>query len=92
MLKEEKSKLISEKRQKERLHQQKHREKLRQQCTPDINNQGYSSVPALSCATNKVKYLPYSLLSSIAKPGQIPFQWKQNNWSLKFTNEMTLVE
>ena len=60
-LKEEKSKLISEKRLEERLRQQKHREKLLQQCTPNINKQGYSSVQALSHATNKVrKYLPYS--------------------------------
>ena len=52
LLKEEKSKLIFQKRLKERLRQQKHREKLRQQCTPNINKQGYSSVQALSCATN----------------------------------------
>ena len=61
LLKEEKSKVISEKRLKERLWQQKYREKLRQQCTQNINKQRYSSVQALSRATNKVrKYLPYS--------------------------------
>ena len=54
LLKEEVSKLISDKRLKERLRQQKHREKLHQQCTPNINKQGYSSVQALSRATNKV--------------------------------------
>ena len=37
LLKEEKSKLISEKRLKERQQQQKHREKLRHQCTPNIS-------------------------------------------------------
>ena len=61
LLKEENSKPISEKRLEERLRQQKHREKLCQQCTPNINKQGYSSVQALSHVTNKVrKYLPYS--------------------------------
>ena len=60
LLKEEKSKLMSEKRLKERLQQQKQR-KLCQQYTPNINKHGYSSVQALSHATNKVrKYLPYS--------------------------------
>ena len=69
-----------------------------------MNMPGYSSVQALSHATNKVRmYLPYSPSkqtavvktlgnSLIAKPGQIPFQWKQNNWSVNFTNETTLVE
>ena len=61
LLKEEKPKLISQKRLKERLRQQKHREKLCQQCIPNINKQGYSSVQALLRATNKVrKYLPHS--------------------------------
>ena len=106
-----KSKLISEKRVKERLRQQKHREKLREQCTPNIKKQGYSSVRALSRETNKVrKYLPYSpskqravvktlgnslslaILLSISKLSQIFFQWKQNSWSLNFTNETTLIE
>ena len=61
LCKEEKPKLISEKRLKERLQQQKHRGKLCQQCTPNINKQRHSSVQALSRATNKFrKYLPYS--------------------------------
>ena len=60
LLKEEKSKLISEKRLKERL-QQKHWDKLCQQYTPNINKKGYSPLQALLCATNKVrKYLTYS--------------------------------
>ena len=58
LLEEEKSKLISEKRLKERLQ---HWDKLCQQYTPNINKKGYSSVQALLRATNKVrKYLTYS--------------------------------